>query len=412
MKPMIFIGYETGSKAYRLWDPAKRSVVISAKVRFDETVFPNHPVPIQPIASSSKTKHPPPPHVNEDFVEIPLSILFDDEPPYVSNQRTTESSTTSTSSSSPSQTPEQSPQSSPHPKSPTPPIIPSSTTVEPLSTPPNVQFEPPQPSAPTHPHRKVKPVERYGAALMNLASAKPEGDNVPDFDLIYLSQVRLFANTAANGEPITYTEATESDHADEWVQVMNEELASLDKMGTYEVVPRPNDHKVVGSKWVYRIKTDGAGKITRYKARLVAKGYSQQPGLDFTDTFAPVTRLESVRLLLGIAVQNDWEIRQVDVKTAYLYGDLEEEIYMEPPKGMDVPEGSVLLLKKALYGLKQAGRQWYAKLKEVLAKFDLKQVVSDPNTYVAHKVVNGKPCILVSLGARGHLSGRYIEVSL
>ena len=82
------------------------------------------------------------------------------------------------------------------------------------------------------------------------------------------------------------------------------------------------------------------GHIVRFKARLAAKGYSQQPGLNSTDTYALVTRLESIRLLLGIAAQNDWEIRQVDVKIAYLYGDLDEEIFMEPPEGLEVPKGT------------------------------------------------------------------------
>jgi len=98
---------------------------------------------------------------------------------------------------------------------------------------------------------------------------------------------------------------------------------------------------------------------------------------------------------LGLACKNDWEIHQIDVKTAFLYGDLDKEIYMEPAPGMMHINGQVLLLKKVIYGLKQARRQWYAKLKEMLTKFDMKQIATDPNTYVAHKVVNGKPCILV-----------------
>ena len=122
---------------------------------------------------------------------------------------------------------------------------------------------------------------------------------------------------------------------------MVQEINSLDDMGTYEAVPWPVDRKVVGCKWVYRVKMDGDGNVTRYKARLVAKGYSQIPGLDYTDTYAPVTRLESVRLLLGLAAKHDWEIRQINVKTAYLYGDLDEEIYMEPPEGFVWKKGYV-----------------------------------------------------------------------
>ena len=98
---------------------------------------------------------------------------------------------------------------------------------------------------------------------------------------------------------------------------------------------------------------------------------------------------------MAIAVEKDWEVRQIDVKNAYLYGDLDEEIFMEAPQGYDVPDGHVLLLKKALYGLKQAGCQWYLILKEKMAKFGLKQVKLEPHTFVVQKVVNNKRCTLI-----------------
>ena len=165
--------------------------------------------------------------------------------------------------------------------------------------------------------------------------------------------------------------------------------------GTREVVPRPQDRKVVSSKWVYRVKYDADGNVSRYKARLVARGYTQVLGVDYSETFAPVTRLETLRLLFGLAVQKDWEVRQIDVKTAYLCGDLDEEIFMEPPEGANVPEGHVFRLLKAIYGLKQAGRQWYQELRETMSKFGLTQVKSDPHTFVAHKVVKGTKYSLI-----------------
>ena len=117
--------------------------------------------------------------------------------------------------------------------------------------------------------------------------------------------------------------------------------------------------------------------------------------MDYNETYAPVTRLETIRLIFGIAVEKDWEIRQVDIKSAYLYGDLDEEIFMKPPPGYDVPRGSVLHLKKALYGLKQAGRQWYRELKSTLTKFGLTEVPCDPHTFICHKMVKGKKCTLI-----------------
>ena len=380
MKPMIFIGYEQGSKAYRLWDPEKRSVMISAKVRFDETVFPNRPTPAQPVASSSKDPSSKPPRPDQEFVQFPL--LFDDEP-YESR-------------------PKPAPIIPPLPPSPSTPASsrsspspPDPSDIPPSNTPPAP--DPPAPGSLRRSTRRVKSVEWYGDKTSNLYAEVTVDDDESkvDPDLIYLSRVQLFATSTPNGEPSTRKEALDSPDKDKWLAAMNDELDSLKEMKTWRIAPRPTERKVVGCKWVFRHKMDGEGRIVRFKARLVAKGYSQQPGLDFTDTYAPVTRLESIRLLLGIAAQNDWEIRQIDVKTAYLYGDLDEEIFMEPPEGLRIPKGCVLLLQKAIYGLKQAGRQWFAKLKEVLTKFGMMQVVTDPNTYVARKVVNGKPCILV-----------------
>ena len=170
---------------------------------------------------------------------------------------------------------------------------------------------------------------------------------------------------------------------------------TMSMTGTWEAVPRPKSTNIVSCKWVYRVKYGADGEVTRYKARLVARGFTQVYGQDYQETFAPVTRLETLRLLLAYAVQEDWEVRQINIKTAYLYGDLDEEIFMEAPDGYDVPAGHCLLLKKALYGLKQAGRQWYLKLKGAMAEFGLAQVKSEPHTFVAHKVVGGKRCTLI-----------------
>ena len=140
---------------------------------------------------------------------------------------------------------------------------------------------------------------------------------------------------------------------------------------------------------MFKAKIGVDGEVVRYKARLVAKGYTQIYGIDFEETHAPVTRLESIRALLALVAHHDWEVRQIDVKTAYLYGDLDEEIYMAIPEGIEAPPGKCYQLLKALYGLKQAGRQWYLKLKEVLTQFSMRQLPSDPNTFVTHKVIEG-----------------------
>ena len=118
---------------------------------------------------------------------------------------------------------------------------------------------------------------------------------------------------------------------------------------------------MVGCKWVYKIKTCSDGTIDKYKARLVARGFTQKYGVDYEDTFAPVARLSSVRALLAITTSRHWSICQMDVKNAFLNGDLSEEVYMQPPPGLSHPTNKVCRLHRALYGLKQAPRAWFAK---------------------------------------------------
>ena len=122
---------------------------------------------------------------------------------------------------------------------------------------------------------------------------------------------------------------------------------------------------------------------------MVVRGFAQVHGINYLDTYAPVTRLETIRFLFALAVEKDWEIRQINVNTTYLNGVLEEDIFMEAPEGYDVREGHILKLKKALYGLKQAGRQWYKQLHDTIAKFGLKPLANDLHTYVGHKVIKG-----------------------
>jgi len=115
-------------------------------------------------------------------------------------------------------------------------------------------------------------------------------------------------------------------------------------MGVYDVVPQPKGHKVVGSKWVLRIKRGPDGQVQKYKAHIVTQGFTQVEGLDYDQTFAPVVKLLTFRAILAIAVQQNLTIHQMDIKAAYLNGKLKEEIYMEAPPGLEIPEGMVLCL--------------------------------------------------------------------
>eukprot|EP00253_Pinus_taeda_P018477 PITA_18477 len=144
---------------------------------------------------------------------------------------------------------------------------------------------------------------------------------------------------------------------------MKDEMMALNKNGTWDLVELPKGRKIVGCKWVFKLKRGVNDTEDRYKARLVAKGFSQKAGIEFHDIFSPVVKIVSIRIVLALVALLDLELQQLDVKTAFLHGDLDEEIYMEQPEGFvqHRNEKFVYRLKKSLYGLKQSPRQWYKK---------------------------------------------------
>ncbi|KAG9454499.1 hypothetical protein H6P81_007403 [Aristolochia fimbriata] len=180
-------------------------------------------------------------------------------------------------------------------------------------------------------------------------------------------------------EPSSYGEAS-SDPL--WQQAMAEELQALDKAHTWNLVSLPPGKSPIGYKWVYKVKTKADGSIDRYKARLVAKGYNQEYGIDYKETFAPVTRLTSVRVLIAIASIRHWDLFQMDVKNAFLNGALTEEVYMVPPPGSSHPSGQVCRLRRALYGLKQAPRAWFSTLCSKIVKFGYTQSSHDSALFI------------------------------
>ncbi|KAM2638476.1 hypothetical protein EV1_022841 [Malus domestica] len=151
----------------------------------------------------------------------------------------------------------------------------------------------------------------------------------------------------------------DSFESEQWQQAMNEEQDSIKKNEVWELVDLPNGRKPIGCKWVLRKKYKSDGTLDKFKARLVAKGYTQKPGIDFVDTYSPVAKFTSIRILMAIVARMDLELHQLDVKTAFLNGDLKEDIYMIQPEGYHVKghENKVYKLRKSLYGLKQSSRQ-------------------------------------------------------
>jgi hypothetical protein len=167
-----------------------------------------------------------------------------------------------------------------------------------------------------------------------------------------------------------------------WKEAISEELTKLQALGTWEYAELPTGRKAVGCKWVFTVKYTPTGLIDRYKARLVAQGFSQLPGDDYLETFSPTIRAESLRTLLALGALEDLEIRQVDVVSAYPRAQLHATVYMKPPRALEAPEGSVLLLGRPLYGLKQSGREWYLEACRGLETLGFRPCFSDPSVFV------------------------------
>ncbi|GJV90194.1 retrovirus-related pol polyprotein from transposon TNT 1-94 [Tanacetum coccineum] len=181
-----------------------------------------------------------------------------------------------------------------------------------------------------------------------------------------------------------------------WIEAMQEELHEFERLEVWELVPPPDKAFVITLKWIYKVKLDELGGILKNKARLVARGYRQEEGIDFEESFAPIARLEAIRIFLAFATHMNIVIYQMDVKTAFLNGNLREEVYVSQPDGFVDPDkpNYVYKLKKALYGLKQAPRAWYDMLSSFLISNDFSKGSVDPTLFIRRE---GKELLLVQI---------------
>ncbi|KAL0556203.1 hypothetical protein IC582_004713 [Cucumis melo] len=197
-------------------------------------------------------------------------------------------------------------------------------------------------------------------------------------------------------DPKDLTEALSSIDVNLWQEAINDEMDSLESNRTWHLVDLPHGCKVIGYKWILRKKLKLDGSVDKYKARLVAKGFRQRKNINFFDTFSPVTRITSIRVLISISALNNLLIHQMDVKTVFLNGDLEEEIYMEQPECFIVhgQEFKVYKLDKSLYGLQQAPKQRHEKFDKLFMSKGFKVNESDKCMYYKTK---GRLCIIICL---------------
>jgi hypothetical protein len=168
---------------------------------------------------------------------------------------------------------------------------------------------------------------------------------------------------------------------------MDAEMAALHRNGTWRLVPPRSGLNVIDSRWVYKLKHNADGSVDRYKARLVAKGFKQREGIDYGDTFSPVIKHTTIRILLTLAVSNGWCMRQFDVQNAVLHGVLSEDVYMSQPPGYVDSRYSRYLckLQKSLYGLKQAPRAWFSRLSGRLLALGFRASAADVSLFIFRK---------------------------
>jgi hypothetical protein len=342
----VFLGYAVGVKAYRLWDIDAQKTIISRNVRFNETCFPfkdkaeNRPPPAAPVVFTESPSRPDPDHQQSEFVA-------------------------ERKASPPSATRPSAPASDGmlHPAR-------ESAMQRSFVGPPAVISQP----APD-------PIDSSAAAPHDDAPRRSQ--RVSESAGVFDPSIGAWA-PRDNGEPETYEDATSRPDCEEWNLAIKEELGSHESHGTWELVPKPEGRACIGSKWVFKLKRDMDGSVTRHKARLCAQGFSQtlRKGLDYNETFSPVVSFKSFRTLLAIAAAEDLDLSQMDVQTAFLYPKLPESVYMSLPKGVDAPPGMVCKLKYGLYGLKQSSFLWNQELNGFLLSLGFTRSVSDPCLYV------------------------------
>ncbi|GKB16092.1 zinc finger, CCHC-type containing protein [Tanacetum coccineum] len=337
---LVLLGIEKGSKAYRLLDPDTGKLYVSRDVIFEED---------QTWGWEKSTKVKATPGMSFTIESFNTDEFYDDdfepEPDSPQSDRI--------ASQSDSDWTEEGSEPINSPLSPTSPVT------------PNVPINSPSTASSSTGGGAPK---RY-RLLTDLYQQTDEIEHPEELMMI-----------RSDEEPVTYSEACKRG---EWVKAMDSELASIERNNTWKLVDLPKNRKPIGLKWVYKVKRDPNGKIVKHKARIVAKGYVQKHGIDYEDVFAPVARIETVRLILALAGSYGWWVHHLDVKSAFLNGDLEEEVYVSQPEGYqkEGESNKVYKLSKALYGLKQAPRAWNACLDQYLKSLGFVRCAHEYSVY-------------------------------
>jgi hypothetical protein len=347
MEKCVFIGYPPGYKGWKFYNPVTKRVIISERAEFDERYFPFKkdmmgppsfslaPLPQRPDLGGSSGDS------SSEYFDA--SLDFDDS------------------------------QSQPHQHA-LPPAIDPAPSPDPD---PNIRPPTPPLALRREPRERRPPGEWWKVNRPASVQDAPSDDD----ELNIQDQNLESADLAIGAEPRTYSQALNCPDSTKWDKAIHEEYNMHLENGTWELVKLPPGRKAIGSGWVFKVKHNADGSIERYKARIVAKGYSQRPGLDYVEVFAPTSRAAAIRLIIAIAAIEDLHLHSVDISHAFINGKLDEEIYMEQPQGFVQP-GYVCKLLRSLYGLKQASRVWNKELHAALSEMGFTRLQSDHGIYV------------------------------
>lgn len=397
--PCVFLGYPSGFKGYKVLDLVSHSVLISRNVVFKEYVFPfktsellsksvdMFPNTILPLPAPLHFVETMPIHFDGDS-SVHSSSLPDMTRSHTHNtvepvSTNTEDTATGLSNVARPRRTTRAPTYLSQYHCSLVPLITSSSVCLPCTT-----------SSSTSHHCFLVPPSTFVSPSFPSSSKTPYPiSSVVSYDRlnpIFQSSVLAYS---LETEPKTFKQAMTSD---KWKNAVNVELVAMEQNGTWEIVALPEGKNVVGCKWIFTIKYNADGTVERYKGRLVAQGFTQQEGIDYLDTFSPVTKLTSVKLLLSLAAIKGYSLNQVDVSNVFLHGKLDEEIYMRLPQGYTPSDGVVLppnavcRFKKSIYGLKQASRQWYKRFSSNLLGANYIQSPADNTLFIkqtAHSFV-------------------------
>jgi transposase InsO family protein len=328
-----FIGYSERSRGYKFYDPTTRSIFEMGNARFFEDVE---------FAGGDKDKDFV---FEEEYIDIPTGVISIGQDSIFDHVENT-------------------------------------TNQDNVEAPPIQEIVPEeQPRAPL----ESMPLRR---------STREKRSAISDDYIVFLQEHEIDIGVMED-DPISFHQAIESSNSQKWIYAMNEEIKSMKDNNVWDLVPLPEGVKPIGCKWIFKTKRDSKSDVEKYKARLVAKGFTQKEGIDYKETFSPVSSKDSFRIIMALVAHFNLELHQMDVKTAFLNGNIDETIYMLQPENFvsGDPKNMVCKLKKSIYGLKQASRQWYFKFHQVIISFGFEMNLVDDCIY--HKFCGSKYIFLV-----------------